>query len=219
MADVIGIRVADGSMRTLFDTEYRGRKNMIITTVNDQQDSVSVALFRDEDESFANPVQLCELDLENLLPLPQGEVEIALNTGIDDDGNLYLIAEDDMGGERNSISINIVDRPTTNADGNATMSDEGFDVSTDSASLSGATLDTSSDMGLDPQVSFDDPSKPMDEEALRRMRRRNRRRFVALLIFLIVSISGLAVGVYFIYNILQDSAVPSLEAGLPRFFV
>ena len=208
MADFIGIRIADGTMRTLFDSNYRGRKRMIIATASDNQENVRVGVFKSSDVQFANSERLCELHLENLLPLPQGETEIELTISIDDSGYLSAMATDQISGERTQAFVPIL--ATQGALANRSpgvQQDDGADWD------STVSVPASDDIGLDPQISYDDSSQTMDQEEKRRMRKRKRRRFVALIGYLLISLAILGVLIYLFYNALQNEFVPPLVSG------
>ena len=82
----IGIKVADGSYYPVIDVDFRGTKKLILTTAKDNQDKVQVDLYRGNGSSLSEARYIGSLLIENIPPAAQGEPEIELLIGIDEDG-------------------------------------------------------------------------------------------------------------------------------------
>ncbi len=95
----IGIKVADGSYYPVLDIEFRGRKRLILTTVKDNQPKVQIDLYRGNGSSLTEAHYIGSLSIENIPPAAQGEPEIELLLGIDQDGQLSAEASDPATGE------------------------------------------------------------------------------------------------------------------------
>jgi len=110
----IGIKVADGSYYPVIDVEFRGTKKLVLTTAKSNQERVQVDLYRGAGKALANATYIDSLVIENIPPAAQGEPEIELLVGIDDNGQLMAEAFDQTTGERQRFdtSLSSVSAPT-----------------------------------------------------------------------------------------------------------
>lgn len=104
---VIGIKVADGSFFPVFERAHTGRKKLVLTTVNDEQDSVQIDLFQNDGETMDGAEYIGSLVVANIRPAVKGEPEINLVLGVDGDGNLNATATDAATGEYESLSVSL----------------------------------------------------------------------------------------------------------------
>ena len=113
----IGIKVADGSYYPVIDVEFRGTKKLVLTTAKNNQERVQVDLYRGAGSALANATYIDSLVIENIPPAAQGEPEIELLIGIDDDGQLMAEAFDQTTGERQRFdtSLSSVAEPSAGA--------------------------------------------------------------------------------------------------------
>jgi nucleoid-associated protein YgaU len=107
----IGIKVADGSYYPVIDVEYRGTKKLILTTAKDNQDKVRVDLYKGSGSSLSQAAYIDSLLIENIPPASQGEPEIELLIGIDEEGQLMAEAFDQSTGERQRFDTSITSLP------------------------------------------------------------------------------------------------------------
>ncbi|MFO8063934.1 MAG: Hsp70 family protein [Spirochaetota bacterium] len=107
---VIGIKIADGTFFPVLERSHRGKRKLVLTTVNDQQESVQIDLYQGEDDSMQGAEYVGSLVVGNIQPAAEGEAEINLVLGIDQDGNLNATASDASTGEYESLSVSLESR-------------------------------------------------------------------------------------------------------------
>ena len=103
----IGIKIADGSYFPILEEGNSKRKRLVLTTVNDDQESVQIDLYKGEGNEFLDAVYVGSLLIENIVPGPKELSEIELKIGFDQDGNLNAEAGDIVSGQFESLSISV----------------------------------------------------------------------------------------------------------------
>ncbi|TVQ38755.1 MAG: hypothetical protein EA384_08480 [Spirochaetaceae bacterium] len=105
----IGIKTADGSFYPICAKTAEGRKRLILTTAHDNQQAVHISLYQGDEpgEGSADAEYIGTLVVENLVPAPQGRMEVSLVLGLNDSGNLTATATDVTSGEYQSLSVNL----------------------------------------------------------------------------------------------------------------
>lgn len=103
----IGIKVADGSFYPILDEGVAQKKRLVLTTVKDNQESVQIDLYKGSGESMEDAAYVGSLLVENIAPDTQGNAEIELVVGLDEDGNLETVAEDKQSGAKQSLSVGL----------------------------------------------------------------------------------------------------------------
>jgi serine protease inhibitor len=104
---VIGIKIADGSFFPVLERSHTGKKKLVLTTVNDEQDSVQIDLYQGEDTSMEGAEYIGSLVVSSIQPAAKGEPEISMVLGIDAEGNLNATATDSATGEYESLSVSL----------------------------------------------------------------------------------------------------------------
>jgi hypothetical protein len=104
---VIGIKIADGSFFPVLERSHTGKKKLVLTTVNDEQDSVQIDLYQGEDKSMEGAEYIGSLVVSSIQPAAKGEPEINMVLGIDAEGNLNATATDAATGEYESLSVSL----------------------------------------------------------------------------------------------------------------
>ena len=104
---VIGIKIADGSFFPVLERSQTGKKKLVLTTVNDEQDSVQIDLYQGEDKSMEGAEYIGSLVVSSIQPAAKGEPEISMVLGIDGEGNLNATATDSATGEYESLSVSL----------------------------------------------------------------------------------------------------------------
>lgn len=105
----IGLKVADGSFYPILDEDSHGKKKLVLTTVNDNQDSVQIDLYRGTGESLEGATYVGSLMVEDIKPESKGTAEIELVLGVDEEGNLESVATDRASGAKQSLSVGLQD--------------------------------------------------------------------------------------------------------------
>ena len=150
----IGIKIANGEYYPILTEDSKVRRRLVLTTVNDEQGSVQIDLYRGEGDTIEQASYIGSLIIEDIEEAPQGDPEIELVLGIDEEGNLNATASDGKSGERQSLSVGL-----NSLEGMDTYEIPDFELHTD---------------GGEPQAPFDDnffgdietPSTVVDEESL-----------------------------------------------------
>ena len=224
---VIGIKIADGSFFPVFERSHKGKKKLVLTTVNDQQESVQIDLYQGEGEEMESPEYIGSLVVSHIQPAGKGQPEINLVLGIDGEGNLNATATDAATGEYESLSVSLesleeemyslpdFELEESSLDEAEQLAD--FDLEeeeelteTELESLEPAEEEPS------PQTQAQEPqeepiaySRPAEETPGRR------KGHVLLFIgFMVLSLAALALLVYFMFRLLRGPDVPPLEAQL-----
>ena len=108
----IGIKVADGSYYPILEHGYTGTKKLTVTTAKDNQDKVQIDLYSGSAPAKAPTRYIGTLVIENIPPATQGEPEIELTIGLDQEGQLSAQASDSSTGESQSFSTTFADLST-----------------------------------------------------------------------------------------------------------
>jgi LysM repeat protein len=101
----IGIKIADGSYYPVLEEDFTGTKRLTLTTVKDRQERVQIDLYRGQGHQLEDARYIGSLIIENIPPASQGEPEIELILGLDEDGELTAEASDRSTGESQTFSI------------------------------------------------------------------------------------------------------------------
>src|SRR6056297_3347108 len=105
----IGIKVADGSFYPILDEGVAQKKRLVLTTVKDNQESVQIDLYKGTGESMEDASYIGSLMVEHIAPDTQGNAEIELVVGVDEEGNLESVAEDKKSGSKQSLSVGLTE--------------------------------------------------------------------------------------------------------------
>lgn len=188
----IGIKVADGSYYPVIEVDFRGTRKLVLTTAKDNQEKVQVDLYRGNGSALSEARYIGSLLIENIPPAAQGEPEIELLIGIDDDGQLTAEAFDESTGERQRFDTSIASLPEqeTYAEPEFELEDEGEKRVGDEATLTGEDY-------------------PVGERDRREDTVRRRGPNVLLLVlFVVLGLALVAAIAYFVYRAISGPAVP-----------
>ena len=103
----IGIKIADGSYVPILEEGNSKRKRLVLTTVNDNQESVQIDLYKGKGNELLEAVYIGSLLIESIAPGPKESSEIELKIGFDQDGNLNAEAGDLVSGQFESLNISM----------------------------------------------------------------------------------------------------------------
>jgi len=103
----IGIKIADGSYFPILEEGNSKRKRLVLTTVNDNQESVQIDLYKGKGNELLDAVYIGSLLIESIVPGPKESSEIELKIGFDQDGNLNAEAGDLVSGQFESLNISM----------------------------------------------------------------------------------------------------------------
>ena len=153
MSMAIGIKLADGSFYPILEEGLPEKKILELTTVNDNQTTVQVDLYRSGSGTMENAEYIDTMRIDNLIPHPNGEPSINLSIGLDEAGSLSAEVLDPETGVHTHTTVNLVTRPQSERDEapdftltetfDAPQDDElRADFDTESTADSGMTADT-----------------------------------------------------------------------------
>ncbi len=103
----IGIKIANGSYYKVLEEGSHTKKRVVLTTVNDNQSSVQIDLYKGHDHALADAKYIGSLVIDSIEPAPKGKPDIELVLGVDTDGTLNATAGDRATGERQSLSVSM----------------------------------------------------------------------------------------------------------------
>jgi hypothetical protein len=103
----IGIKIADGSYFPIMEEGNQGRKRLVLTTVNDNQENVQIDLYKGQGNELLEASYVGSLLIENITQGPSESSEIELKIGFDKDGTLNAEAGDLVTGQFESLSISM----------------------------------------------------------------------------------------------------------------
>jgi len=191
----IGIKVADGSFYPVIEADFRGTRKLILTTSKDNQKKVQVDLYRGNGSSISEARYIGSLTIENVLPAAQGEPEIELLIGIDDEGQLMAEAYDQSTGERQRFDTSLA-----GSTGGDTFTEPEF-------ALEGESAET---------VDFEEPPLTGEDypvgEKDRREETVHRRgpNILLLVLFVVLGLALVGAIAYFVYRAISGPVVPPL---------
>ena len=214
----IGIKIADGSYYPILEEESTRRKRLVLTTVNDNQESVQIDLYKGRGTELLDASYVGSLLIENITQGPKESSEIELKIGFDNEGNLNAEAGDLVSGQVESLSISMeslsesmtYDVPEFSLDDD----DFNFDDLSDNESEISDSIVESSALEEDKITLEDDytpgfPTEP-EQENTKDERKGGHPLVVALLVLL--AIAAIAAISYLIFHSLQGENAPELEA-------
>lgn len=106
----IGIKLADGSFYPIMEDGIPCKKNLVLTTVKDNQTRVIVDVYRTKNRSLIDAEYIDSLQIDGLVPHPNGEVELSLNIGLDERNKLWATMNDPETGETTDANVTLVSR-------------------------------------------------------------------------------------------------------------
>ena len=135
----IGIKLANHDFFPIRDEEGKApiEKELELTTVRDNQESVQINLFKSDGEF--EPVYIGSLIIEDLKKMSCGDATIFLKLKLDENRNLHAEAIDKDSGNKQSLTISIDDLGQFSSNGF-----DNFDVSTNVDSFDVSSFDSSS---------------------------------------------------------------------------
>lgn len=192
----IGIKIANRSYFPIIAEKPEQRKRLVLTTVNDNQTSVQIDLYRGDGKDLENALYIGSLIIDNIEPTEKGNPEIELILGVDSEKNLNASAADVRTGEKQSLSVSL----------DALGTEELYDIPD-------FDFDTSFDPVEEPEPEQEEKfytesaviQEPLEEDV-----RRSRPWLIILLIILGLIILG-AAG-FFIYRSFAGGEIPPLRA-------
>ncbi|MFP4563802.1 MAG: Hsp70 family protein [Spirochaetia bacterium] len=190
----IGIKIANRSYFPIIEERAEQKKRLVLTTVNDNQSSVQIDLYRGDGKELQNALYIGSLIIDNIEPASKGDPEVELVLGIDQEKNLIATAADISSGQKQSLSVSL----------DALEEDNLYDIP---------------DFDIDPTVNEELEEEPEEEmfaesavisEPIGREVRRSSPWLIVGLVILGLIILGIAG--FFIYRSISGEEIPPLLA-------
>ncbi len=147
MASSIGIKLADGSFFPILDEGPSTERDLELTTMRDDQESVQINLFKKVDET--EPEYIGSLIVEDLTKGVAGDPTINLKIKLDEEENLSAEAIDQASGSKQSLKVSL-----------KTLNEDMFDVPDFDLSMD------DNDLGIGEDPNQDDIFVPEAEDML-----------------------------------------------------
>ena len=106
----IGIKLADGSFYPILEEGKPEKKLLDLTTVQDNQTTVQIDLYRSENDSMEDAEYVDTLEIKNLKPHPNGEPDLNLNISLNDNNELNAEVADPETGKKSETQVTLVSR-------------------------------------------------------------------------------------------------------------
>lgn len=106
----IGIKLADGTFYPILEEGNVKTYQLDLTTVKDGQTKVQIDLYRSEKKSMEDAEYVDTLEVSNLIPHPNGEAELHLSVGINENNELDAKVVDSETGKQSQTSVTLVNR-------------------------------------------------------------------------------------------------------------
>src|SRR5574344_96984 len=106
----IGIKLADGSFYPVLEEGKAAEKLLDLTTVQDNQTTVQIDLYRSATSSMDDAEYVDTLELKHLQPHPNGEPDLQLKVSLDDSNELNAEVADAETGRKSETQVTLVSR-------------------------------------------------------------------------------------------------------------
>ena len=106
----IGIKLADGTFYPILEEGTAGSRNLTLTTVQDNQTTVHVDLYRSESGTMDDAEYVDTLEIKNLNPHENGEPTLNLQIDLDENNELSAVIHDEETGKNSQTTLALVSR-------------------------------------------------------------------------------------------------------------
>ncbi len=106
----IGIKLADGSFYPIMEEGQPVKKTLGLTTVNDNQTRVLVDVYRSKTGTMEDAEYVDTLQIDDLVAHPNGQMEINLDIGLDENNKLIAEMKDPETGATSNANVTLVSR-------------------------------------------------------------------------------------------------------------
>ncbi|MBN2533609.1 MAG: LysM peptidoglycan-binding domain-containing protein [Spirochaetales bacterium] len=178
----IGIKLGDGSFYPILDKDFNGKKRFILSTVRDNQESMQIDFYRNQDSDIETAEYIGSLMIEDIKPSPKGEPEIEVILGLDADNKLNAVAKNLASEDKQTLSVVL-----ESLEGERTYGLPEFEL--------GEEIETT--QALDDEKGSDEESLtgdtyPFEEEDRRKKHIKKKRNPLFIMLFVLVGLIGVA---------------------------
>lgn len=106
----IGIKLADGTFYPVLEEGTPKKRMLDLTTAKDNQTKVQIDLYRSENGTIDDAEYVDTLEVTKLNPHPNGEPELHLSVGLDENNNLTAEVVDPETGKKSETEVSLVSR-------------------------------------------------------------------------------------------------------------
>ena len=106
----IGIKLADGSFYPVLEEFSNSEKQLDLTTAHNNQTKVMVDLYRSKNCSMEDAEYVDTLQIDGLVSHPNGEADISLNIGLDENNELHAELNDPETGSDSTVTVTLISR-------------------------------------------------------------------------------------------------------------
>ena len=106
----IGIKLADGTFYPILEEGTPKKRMLDLTTAKDNQTKVQIDLYRSENGTMEDAEYVDTLEVTKLNPHPNGEPELHLSVGLDEENKLTAEVVDPETGKKSETEVTLVSR-------------------------------------------------------------------------------------------------------------
>ena len=106
----IGIKLADGTFYPVLEEGEPKKRMLDLTTAKDNQTKVQIDLYRSENGTMEDAEYVDTLEVTKLNPHPNGEPELHLSVGLDEENHLTAEVVDPETGKKSETEVTLVSR-------------------------------------------------------------------------------------------------------------
>ncbi|WP_407424974.1 Hsp70 family protein [Treponema sp.] len=106
----IGIKLADGTFYPILEEGTPKKRMLDLTTAKDNQTKVQIDLYRSENGTMEDAEYVDTLEVTKLNPHPNGEPELHLSVGLDEENHLTAEVVDPETGKKSETEVTLVSR-------------------------------------------------------------------------------------------------------------
>ena len=106
----IGIKLADGTFYPILEEGTPKKRMLDLTTAKDNQTKVQIDLYRSENGTMDDAEYVDTLEVTKLNPHPNGEPELHLSVGLDEENKLTAEVVDPETGKKSETEVTLVSR-------------------------------------------------------------------------------------------------------------
>ena len=203
----LGIKLADGSFFPIMDDNHVRRRRVVLSVAQEGQLSAQVNLVRKdgEIEQYLGSLVVDEVE-------PNGEIEFVL--GSDGSGGVQATLRGTPDGEQQRLQTTITE--TADDDLTFTLPDDQFGDLSDMAEIDDFDIDVSADVE---NITVESPRVAIDDDelapALQEEPPTRPFRGLTLVAILLIVLSVITLGAFFVFRWLQTDVLPDLRAAVP----
>ena len=112
MGKKIGIKLADGSFYPIMEDGVPQKKLMELTTVQDNQTTASIDLYRSESGTMEDAEYVDTVEISELVPHPGGEASMSFTIQLDENNMLSAEVVDPESGKTSATKADLVNLPS-----------------------------------------------------------------------------------------------------------